>query len=287
VLPLHLFRNASFVVTAAVGLIVGFAMFGSVTYLPVFLQVVKGSSPTGSGLQMVPMMGGMLASSIFSGQLISRTGRYKVFPILGTAVMSVALFLLSRMTETTSLTVILAMMLLLGLGMGLVMQVLVIAVQNAVDHRDLGVATSGNSLFRSIGGSVGTAVLGAIFAARLRAELAVRVPGGEMRGLSLDAIAQLPPAIRDSYAHAFTASIDTIFLVATVIAVLGFALSWLLPERPLRDTVAATSADVGQEVGGAMAMPSTPETSDEEDDSPSPSLPRTTVRSHPHDGAPV
>jgi hypothetical protein len=171
--------------------------------------------------------------------------------------------------------------------MGLVMQVLVIAVQNAVDHRDLGVATSGNSLFRSIGGSVGTAVLGAIFATRLGVELADRIPGGETRGLSLEAIAQLPPAMRSSYAQAFTASIDTIFLVATVIAMLGFALSWLLPERPLRDTVAAASADVGQEVGGAMAMPSTPETYDDGQDGPSPSLPRTTLRSQPHDGAPV
>ena len=262
VLPLHLFRNRSFVVTSAVALIVGFAMFGSVTYLPLFLQVVQGASPTGSGLQMVPMMGGMLLSSIVSGQLISRTGRYKVFPILGTAITSLGLFLLSRMTDDTSLTAILGMMLLLGLGMGLVMQVLVIAVQNAVDYRDLGVATSGNTLFRSIGGSVGTAVLGAIFASRLGTELAGRVPGGS-GNLSLHAIAQLPPAVRASFAHAFTVSIDTIFLVATVIAIVGFALSWLLPERPLRETVAAMSADVGQEVGGAMSMPSSPEPDDE------------------------
>jgi DNA-binding MarR family transcriptional regulator len=144
------------------------------------------------------------------------------------------------------------------------MQVLVIAVQNAVEYRDLGVATSGNTLFRSIGGSVGTAVLGAIFAARLGAELAGRLPGGGGAaeggtGLSLHAIAQVPAAVRAQYAQAFTASIDTIFLVAAVVAIVGFALSWLLPERPLRETVAATSADVGQEVGGAMAMPTAPE----------------------------
>src|SRR5688500_13900440 len=182
VLPLHLFRNQSFVITSAVGLVVGFAMFGSVTYLPVFLQVVMGSTPTGSGLQMVPMMGGMLVSSIVSGQLISHTGRYKIFPIMGTAVMTVALFLLSRMNAGTSLGAVLGMMLLLGLGMGLVMQVLIIAVQNAVDHRDLGVATSGNTLFRSVGGSVGTAILGAIFAARIATELAGRVGGSNGAG---------------------------------------------------------------------------------------------------------
>ena len=268
VLPMHLFRNQSFVITSAVGLVVGFAMFGSVTYLPVFLQVVKGSSPTGSGLQMVPMMGGMLISSIVSGQLISHTGRYKIFPIMGTAVMIVALFLLSRMAADTSLGAVLGMMLLLGLGMGLVMQVLIIAVQNAVDHRDLGVATSGSTLFRSIGGSVGTAVLGAIFATRLASELTTRLAGSGAtgpvgKGLSLTAIAQLPPAVRATYAQAFTTSIDLIFLVAMVVAIVGFALTWLLPEHRLRETVSATSADIGQEVGGAMAMPTSPETEEE------------------------
>jgi DNA-binding MarR family transcriptional regulator len=149
--------------------------------------------------------------------------------------------------------------------MGLVMQVLVIAVQNAVDYRDLGVATSGNSLFRSIGGSVGTAVLGAIFAARLNSELAghaaAGVGGGA--GLSLQAMAQLPPEVRATYAQAFTTSIDMVFLIATAIAALGFVTTWLLPERPLRETVAAKSADVGQEVGGAMAMPAAPDSIEE------------------------
>src|SRR4051812_37720198 len=198
VLPLHLFRNAAFSVTSVVALIVGFAMFGSITYLPLYLQVVKGASPTGSGLEMLPMMGGMLTSSIVSGQLISRTGRYKIFPVVGTGVMTIGLFLLSRLPVGASTVRILATLLLLGLGMGLVMQVLVIAVQNAVDYRDLGVATSGNTLFRSVGGSVGTAVLGAVFAARLAAELARHVPtggggGGEGGGGGVPAGAR-PPA---------------------------------------------------------------------------------------------
>ena len=267
VLPLRLFENRAFSVTSVVALVVGFAMFGSVTYLPLFLQVVRGSTPTGSGLEMLPMMGGMLTSSIVSGQLISRTGRYKIFPVVGTAVMTIGLALLSRTAAETSLGRLLVMMLLLGLGMGLVMQVLVIAVQNAVDYRDLGVATSGNSLFRSIGGSVGTAVLGAIFASRLAAELAGH-PGatggaGGGAGLSLQAMAHLPAAVRATYAEAFTSAIDTVFLVATVIAALGFVATWLLPERPLRETVSAKSADVGQEVGGAMAMPAAPDSYEE------------------------
>jgi MFS family permease len=262
VLPLRLFENRAFSVTSAVALVVGFAMFGSVTYLPLFLQVVKNATPTGSGLEMLPMMGGMLTSSIVSGQLISRTGRYKIFPIVGTAVMTIGLALLSHTSLQTSMGRLLGTMLLLGLGMGLVMQVLVIAVQNAVDYRDLGVATSGNSLFRSIGGSVGTAVLGAIFASRLAAELASH-PTGSTAALSLQAMAQLPPAVRAAYGQAFTNAIDTVFLVATAIAALGFLTTWLLPERPLRETVSATSAGVGQEVGGAMAMPAAPDNFEE------------------------
>jgi predicted MFS family arabinose efflux permease len=261
VLPLHLFRNRAFSVTSAIGLIVGFAMFGSVTYLPLFLQAVKGSSPTESGLQLLPMMGGMLVSSITSGQLISRTGRYKIFPVAGTAIMTVGLFLLSRTAPHTSETLILGAMLVLGLGMGLVMQVLVIAVQNAVDYRDLGVATSGNTLFRAIGGSVGTAILGTIFATRLGAELGRLLPnaGGAAEGLSLHAIAALPPERRAVYVEAFTSATALMFLVASGVAMVGFMVSWLLPERALRETVAAHSADVGEEVGGAMAMPRAPE----------------------------
>jgi EmrB/QacA subfamily drug resistance transporter len=125
VLPLHLFRQQTFVITSAVGLIVGFALFGSVTYFPLYLQVVKGVSPTGSGMQMVPMMGGMLVTSITSGQLISRTGRYKIFPVLGTAVMTIGLFMLSRLTPESSNALASLLMLVLGVGLGMVMQVLV------------------------------------------------------------------------------------------------------------------------------------------------------------------
>ena len=157
ILPLHLFRQRAFVVAAGVGLVVGFAMFGSVTYIPIFLQVARGATPTTAGLQMLPLIAGMLLASIASGQLISRTGRYKHFPIIGTALMTLALFALSTVRASTGLGFLLPMAGVLGMGMGFTMQVLVIAVQNAVDYRDLGVATAGTTLFRSIGGAVGTA----------------------------------------------------------------------------------------------------------------------------------
>jgi len=259
VLPLHLFRQQTFLMTSVVGLIVGFALFGSVTYFPLYLQVVKGVSPTASGMQMIPMMGGMLVTSIASGQLISRTGRYKIFPIVGTAVMTSGLFMLSRLTPSSSNGFASLLMLVLGVGLGMVMQVLVIAVQNDVEYRDLGVATSGATLFRLIGGSLGTAILGAIFAARLAANLARLLPGGgagaAAHNMSVQALLRLPPTARAAYAEAFTASLGTVFLVATVVCAIGFLFCWFVPERPLRATVAASARDVGNEAGEAFARP--------------------------------
>jgi EmrB/QacA subfamily drug resistance transporter len=259
VLPPHLFGQRTFTLTSLIGLIVGFALFGSVTYLPVYLQLVKGVGPTESGLQMLPMMGGMLVTSIVSGQLISRTGRYKLFPILGTAVMSIGLFLLSRLTVSSSTWAASFDMLLLGLGLGLVMQVLVIAVQNSVDYSDLGVATSGATLFRLIGGSLGTAVLGAIFASRLSANLTRLMPADMTTrpngGMSAELLARMPAAARAAYLQAFTASLSTVFLVATVVCAVGFVLAWVLPERRLRETIAASAGDAGTDSGGAFARP--------------------------------
>jgi EmrB/QacA subfamily drug resistance transporter len=259
VLPLHLFQRQTFVITSLVGLIVGFALFGSVTYFPLYLQVVKGVSPTASGMQMIPMMGGMLVTSIGSGQLISRTGRYKIFPIVGTAVMATGLFMLSRLAPGSSNAVASLLMLVLGIGLGLVMQVLVIAVQNDVEYRDLGVATSGATLFRLIGGSLGTAILGAIFASRLAAHLAKLLPAGgagaAAHNMSVQTLQRLPAPVRAAYAEAFTASLDTVFLVATVVCAIGFVLCWFMPERPLRATVAASARDAGNEAGEAFARP--------------------------------
>jgi EmrB/QacA subfamily drug resistance transporter len=257
VLPPRMFANRVFTVTSGIGLIVGFALFGSVTYLPLFLQVVNGASPTGSGLQILPLVGGLLITSIVSGQLISRTGRYKPFPIAGTAVMTVGLLLLSGMDATTSRLQASADMFVLGLGLGSVMQVLVLAVQNSVDYADLGVATSGATLFRSIGGSVGTAVLGAIFSNRLASELASALPtsvtravGGGLAHANPATIRRLPPQVHDAYIHAFTNALSLVFLVAACVAAFAFLLSWILPQRPLRETVAAASG-----VGESFAVP--------------------------------
>ena len=264
VLPLRLFANPTFTLASAVGLVVGVAMFGSVTYLPLFLQVVSGATPTESGLQMVPMMGGMLFTSILSGQLISRWGRYRIFPIIGTAVMAVGLLLLSYMDSETSVARASFDMLVLGLGLGLVMQVLVIAVQNSVDYSELGVATSGVTLFRLIGGSLGTAVFGAIFAAGLARHLERMLPPGLGSGMATDGgaglspgmIAALEPGLRTIYINAFTASLRTVFLVAVVIALVGFVLTWFVPERPLRESIAAVAGDVGKEAEEVFPMPS-------------------------------
>jgi EmrB/QacA subfamily drug resistance transporter len=249
VLPLRLLTNRVFSVTSAVGFVVGFALFGAVTYLPLFLQVVKGASPTGSGLQLLPLMGGLLITSIGSGQVITRTGRYKAFPIAGTAVMTIGLYLLSTMAPSSGHLAIFGFMFVLGLGLGMVMQVLVLAVQNAVDYSDLGVATSGATLFRSIGGSLGTAALGAIFSNRLSSQLKSVLPAGRAGSssaastISAKAIDKLPPPLRDGYLHAFTSSLSTVFEVAAAVAVVAFAFSWFIRELPLRDSVA--TGDLG------------------------------------------
>jgi EmrB/QacA subfamily drug resistance transporter len=242
VLPLALFGNRVFRIAAGVGLIVGFALFGSVTYLPLFLQVVKGSSPTASGLELVPMMGGMLVTSIVSGQLISRSGRYRLFPIAGTAVMTIGLVLLSRVSPDMSRGALSGCLLALGFGLGMVMQVLVLAVQNAVEYQNLGVATSGATLFRFIGGSVGTAALGAVFSGRLSSLLAARLAGApEVARLDRAALLAMTSAARDAYVSAFTDALGLMFLVAACVAAVGVALALRLEERPLRETVAAAA----------------------------------------------
>jgi EmrB/QacA subfamily drug resistance transporter len=242
VLPLRLFRNRTFTTAGGVGLIVGFALFGSSVFLPLFFQTVNGASPTGSGLRTLPLIGGLLVTSIWSGQVISRIGRYKPFPIAGTALMVVGLYFLSKMGPNTSTLDASWRLLILGLGLGLVMQVLVLAVQNAVDYRDLGVATSGATLFRTMGGAIGTAAFGAIFSNRLSHELsgaAGAVASRQQGRLSPAQLHHLPGAARDAYVHAFTNALSDVFLVAAGVAALGFVIALLLPDNELRDTVQA------------------------------------------------
>jgi MFS family permease len=227
-----------FAVCSAIGFIIGLALFGSVTYLPLFLQIVKGRSPTSSGLQLVPMMAGLLVTSIVAGRLISRFGRYKPFPVVGTAVMTAGMVLLAQLDIHSTTTYTSLAMVVLGLGLGMVMQVLVLAVQNAVDPRNMGVATSGALLFRQIGGSVGIAVFGAIFSNRLHGNLASRLPPGAHvpKTVTPSAVAHLPPRVHEAYAQAVAASLHPIFVVAAAIAGVSFLLTWLLREVPLRDS---------------------------------------------------
>ena len=250
ILPLRLFSNRVFRVASAIGFVIGFALFGALTYLPLFQQVVRGYSPTASGLQLVPVMAGVLIGSIGSGQVITRTGRYKAFPVTGTAIAAIGMVLLSRLDAGSSTLYASSAMFVMGLGLGLVMQVLVLAVQNAVDYSELGVATSGATLFRSMGGSLGTAALGAIFTNRLAAELSGS-PASSVGTGSLDpaAVQRLPGPIRESFTGAFVDALSTVFIVAAAIIVVAHLLSWLIEERPLRQTVETAG------VGEAFATP--------------------------------
>ncbi len=243
-IPLGLFRDRVFTVASSVGFIVGLMMFGAIIYLPLYLQTVHGASPTDSGLQLLPMVFGMLITFIVSGQLVSRLGRYKVFPIVGTAIMSVGFYLLAGMTPSTTLLATSVDMFITGLGLGLVMQVLVVAVQNAVPYRYLGTATSTSTFFRSIGGSFGVALFGAIFNSRLFAELAKFLPESALKTIKGNSISSnpaqlkaLPPPIHQGFVQAFSHSLSTVFTVAVPCCVLAFLLTWLLKEVPLRDTV--------------------------------------------------
>ncbi|MFJ8631071.1 DHA2 family efflux MFS transporter permease subunit [Streptomyces sp. NPDC093568] len=247
VLPLKLFRVRTFSLSAVISFIVGFAMFGAMTYLPTFLQVVQGVSPTLSGVHMLPMVVGMLLSSTGSGQIVSRTGRWKVFPVAGTAVTTLGLLLLHRLDVDSSTWEMSLFFFVFGLGLGLVMQVLVLIVQNAVSYEDLGVATSGATFFRSIGASFGVAIFGTVFAARLDDKLVdafrgVRLPDGvSLEGLEADPrdIAELPAGLRPEALEAYASSITDVFLYAAPVALVGFVLAWFLREDKLRGSVTA------------------------------------------------
>jgi EmrB/QacA subfamily drug resistance transporter len=239
IVPMRLFRNEVFTVTSLVGFVVGFAMFGTIVYLSIYMQVVRGLSPTQAGLQLVPLMLGMLFFSVVSGRLISRWGRYKVFPIVGTLLATLGLYMMSHLGLTSPYWYIALSALVLGAGLGNVMQVLVLAVQNSVKVTEIGVATSGSTFFRSIGGSFGTAVFGAILTHKLAHELTrllppgVHLPAGGVTQ-SIGAINSLPPAVQLLVKQAFANAIDFTFLVAVPIMFVAFILTLFIKEHPLR-----------------------------------------------------
>jgi len=252
VLPLRLFRSSVFSVSVSLAFIVGFAMLGAMTFLPTYLQYVKGVSATSSGLQTLPMVAGLLVTSILSGTLVGRTGRYKIFPVAGSLIMAVGLFMLSTMDAATAYWAMALDMLVLGVGIGLSMQVLTIIVQNTVAYRDLGVATSGVTFFRTLGSSFGAAIFGSVYSNVLSGTLPQAIatsgvdPAKVVTPKALHALpaAQIAPIV-NAYAHA----IHVVFLAAVPVALLAFVLSLLLKEVPLRDTSRAGTSDTGAGFG--------------------------------------
>ncbi len=247
VIPLTIFRSKVFDVATAMGFAIGMAMFGAIVFIPLYLQLVYGATATGSGLRMVPLMAGLLAASVGSGQIISRRGRYRVFPIAGTAILAIGMFLLSRLGVDTAPWLASAYMLVVGIGIGLVMQVLVLVVQNDAAPSDIGVVTSTATFFRSVGGSFGVAIFGSVFASRLSDQLAKLPSAVTSRlgsGVHIDPAQarQLPPEIHTAFLNAFAHSLQGVFLLGTALAVIPFLLSWALPEVPLRTSNAPAGA---------------------------------------------
>ncbi|MFF0325277.1 MDR family MFS transporter [Nonomuraea angiospora] len=242
ILPPRLFRNRTFVLTGLASLFVGMAMFGAMIYLPQYLQIVKGLSPTESGLMTLPMVVALFLAGVISGKIVTQTGRWKIFPVLGLLVVAVGLFLLSRLHVDSSEWLIGFDVAVLGTGLGLSMQMLILAAQNGSELRDMASTTSGVSFFRSLGGAVGVAAFGAILTNRLRDEIAdmlraahIALPGGSNVKLgSPSAIQQLPTPIKNIVLEAFTRGLETVFMVGVPIALLGFVATIFLKELPLR-----------------------------------------------------
>ncbi|MFF9754379.1 MFS transporter [Streptomyces sp. NPDC014344] len=251
-IPLRLFRDSVFNVTGLVGLVIGVALFGAASYLPTYLQMVDGASATESGLLMLPMMGGIVGASVVSGHMISRSGRYRSHPIVGSALSVVGMWLLSRLETGTPRLHYSVWMFVLGAGIGMVMPVLVLAVQNSVRPADLGTATSANNYFRQIGGSVGAAVFGTLFAGRLTDALAERLPAdaagapADAESITPELVHALPPGLRDAYVQAYADAMPRIFLYLVPVLVLGLLIAFFLKEKPLVSHHAPT-ADPAQE----------------------------------------
>ncbi len=251
IIPLRLFRNSVFSVGNFYGFLTGVAMFGAIIFLPVYLQVVKGLSPTASGLALLPAIIGIFTTSISSGRLITRTGRYKRYPIIGAAVLVVSMYLLARLAVDTPYWQVALYEYLFGLGLGLTIQTIVTAVQNAVEFRDLGAATSATTFFRQMGGSIGAAVFGAVLASRLthylseqlaRAGISSGAGGAGVNANNVQAIQQLREPIKGIVLRAFTDALNDVFLVGVPFILVALVVSLFLKELPLRAGPAAPGA---------------------------------------------
>jgi EmrB/QacA subfamily drug resistance transporter len=241
-LPLRLFKEPIFSVCAGISLFVGAALFGSIVFVPLFLQAVLGFSATNSGFLLLPMMGGVVTTSITTGRVITRTGKYKWWPVLGMALATVGMILLSRLgIDSTRLQAMIPMF-VVGSGMGMTLPTLVLATQNSVSHRDLGTATSAVNFFRSMGGTLGVALFGGIFSATLLSNVARVLPPQVRSQFSFTklsngpaAIRKLPPQVRDAVIESISKGVHSVFLAAIPIVFVAFLLAWWLREKPLSD----------------------------------------------------
>jgi EmrB/QacA subfamily drug resistance transporter len=262
VMPLHLFRELNFNLMTAAGLAIGVAMFGTLAYIPTYLQMVTGANATQSGLLMIPMMGTVLVSSIISGALVTRTGRYKWAPISGTLVTAVGMVLLSTMTSTLPVWIMCVFLGVMGLGLGLCMQIFVLVVQNTFPNAQVGVATATNNYFRQIGASLGSAVVGSVFTARLIDLLAQRMPAGAGGGaagstnsLTPEAVKELPAQIRSIIIGAYNDALTPIFLYILPLILLATVLVCFLREVPLKKTIdRGTVTAESLEIDGANSV---------------------------------
>ena len=257
ILPLRLFRGRVFSGGVALSFLLGGAMFGAIVFLPLFLQVATGATATNSGLLLLPLMAGLMTTSILSGRVIAKTGHYRRWPIAGMGIAAVGMYLLSTMEPDTTRVASSLYMLVVGVGLGMVMQVLVLAVQNAADFKDLGVATSSVNFFRSLGGSFGVSIFGVLFATLLDDKLAALLPPGALSsaGLSPEAltgtpeqIQALPPDILLPVTQAMADSITAIFLCTVPLLAIGVAIAIVVPELPLKDTAHIGSTLEGAEI---------------------------------------
>jgi MFS family permease len=249
VIPLRLFRSRVFSTACAISLILGVAMFGAISYLPTYLQIVTHVSATGSGLLLLPLIFGLLVTTIGSGQIIAKSGRYKPYPIAGTAIAAAGMYLLSTMGLHTSHLTSSVYMVIFGLGIGLFLQVMVLVVQNSAARRDLGSATSSVNLARQVGSSLGVALIGALFIRRLNEQLA-RLPAAAHAGVQATPITpqglgHLPPAIRQGIEAAFATALPPVYAYLVPLLAVAFVLALILPEQPLRTRAfaAATAQD--------------------------------------------
>ncbi|TAK68668.1 MAG: DHA2 family efflux MFS transporter permease subunit [Actinomycetota bacterium] len=243
ILPMRLFRNGTMRVATAVMFILGFAMFGAIVYLSIYTQVVRGASPTEAGLQLLPLMLGLMITSIGSGRLVARTGRYRVLPIVGTGLAALGIYLMSFLHPDTPYVLFALYALILGLGLGFVMQVLTIAAQNSVSPHDIGIATGATTFARSIGASFGTAAFGAVYAARLQHEITASLgpaaaeqlsKGDGAATASVQNLLALPSDLYHALVAAFSHALDTTFLLAVPVVLVAFVITWFLKEHPLR-----------------------------------------------------